>query len=147
MINHTSSDLLVLELIDRIVVRDVHAVIFRKKYGGRLDKLLPPVMIGCQSGFLKGIGETIHNLEGQTFHPLLQEKLETLGTIGKPSPICKNIVGKCAEDDAANKVLMSDSESSIKSLQQLWFTDSLRPRTFQSIPACKNCEFVFGKDE
>lgn len=147
MINHTSSELLMLDLIDAIVVRDVHAVIFKKKYGGQLDYLLPSVMIGCQSGCLKSIGEAFHSLEGQTFHPLLQEKLEALGTIGESSSICQYKVGKCAENDAANKVFMLDSESSIKSLQQLWFTDSLQPRTFKFVPTCKNCEFVFGKDK
>lgn len=145
--NHTTSQLSLLRLIDRIVVRDIHAAIFKSKYGGRLDILLPPVMVGCQFGDINCIGETINNLDEQEFHPLLRKKLEELGPIGDKRSSSKNIIGKCAENDAANQVLMEDYNSSIIDLKQLWFTDSIRPRTFQVIPPCKNCEDVFSSND
>lgn len=69
-----------------------------------------------------------------------------LGEIGKVSlkTNCKNIIGKCAEVKAANNVLKLEKRLEI---DELLFTNAIRPRSLEVIPRCNNCKTVFGDEK
>lgn len=142
MVNKSISANLFNRLIIEIIRTDLKASVFVTRHGGELRDYLPSVMIGCECNSTTEIGESGAKLKEKDFHPLLRNKLLELGSIGNIIERCKNPIGNCAEDDAANKVLKNDS--SITNLHQLAFTMPLRPRTFSLIPTCENCEYVFG---
>ncbi|BDD04438.1 hypothetical protein [Aureibacter tunicatorum] len=76
----------------------------------------------------------------------LRKQLNKLGIIGELSSktSSKNIIGKCAENKAANKVLKIKSKAELLDIQ---FTKAIRPRTSEPIPRCENCEVVYGKEK
>lgn len=67
----------------------------------------------------------------------LKTALENLGIIGTVS--YGNRIGWCAEPNAARSVIISFSCG----LDQLCFTETIRPRTLEKIAYCKNCKNVF----
>lgn len=70
----------------------------------------------------------------------LRRRLETrLGIIG--NRLNGNIIGKCAEVGAANKILRTRP---YVDTNHLVFTQAIRPRTMQRIPMCLNCDKVFS---
>lgn len=68
----------------------------------------------------------------------LEIKLNTIGTIGRHNNI--NVVGKCAEVNSANSLLLKKSVA----LNKIKFTRAYRPRTSQEIATCQNCITVFN---
>jgi hypothetical protein len=65
----------------------------------------------------------------------LENRLAQIGTT-----LNGNIVGKCAEVGAANKILRTRP---MLPATRLTFTNAIRPRTMQVIPMCKNCIITF----
>jgi len=68
----------------------------------------------------------------------LLRRLESLGVIG--SQLNGNLIGKCAEVGAANKILRTRPTVAAN---HLTFTNAIRPRTMQKIRMCRNCELTF----
>lgn len=80
--------------------------------------------------------------QSASFHPTLRNKLVLLGKIGqkRSSAICGNIIGKCAEVHAANKLL---KRNKCKKLENIRFSVAMRPRTLEKFPPCENCKATF----
>jgi len=70
----------------------------------------------------------------------LELKLKKLGKLGDLKN--GNLIGKCVEESAANKLLRSRKKGKPEEIQ---FTTALRPRTMQKVPMCKNCHQIFNK--
>lgn len=69
----------------------------------------------------------------------LKIRLENrLGVIG--TRLNGNLIGKCAEVGAANKILRTRPTLAAN---RLTFTNAIRPRTMQKIPMCPNCINTF----
>jgi len=68
----------------------------------------------------------------------LVDASETIGGIGSKGVNGKNTVGVCAEFQSANTLL---NQGGI--LENMRFTDAVRPRTGQIIPTCTNCQNIF----
>lgn len=79
---------------------------------------------------------------GIHFEKTILERLEKLGTIGKKSNCCSNIIGACAEPHAANEVLRHFSGCNMNKLQ---FSEAYRPRTGGRVNYCKNCKATFNE--
>ena len=74
-----------------------------------------------------------------SIHPSLAGKLDQIGGLGAENAGAVGRVGCCGEVDAANQLLQQGSK-----LENIRFTDAIRPRTGQVIPRCENCTAVFG---
>jgi hypothetical protein len=69
----------------------------------------------------------------------LKKRLEDrLGQIG--TRLNGNLIGKCAEVGAANKILRTRPTMPAN---RLTFTTAIRPRTMQKVPMCLNCTTTF----
>lgn len=68
----------------------------------------------------------------------LVDAAETIGGIGSKGVNGKNTVGVCAEFQSANTLL---NQGGI--LENIRFTEAIRPRTGQIIPTCTNCSNIF----
>lgn len=66
-----------------------------------------------------------------------------LGTIGKPGWICRNVIGRCAEQHSCNNLGKKVYIHSENELRDIHFSDTVRPRTMQVIPPCDNCKAIF----
>jgi RHS repeat-associated protein len=73
-------------------------------------------------------------------HPELAKLANEAGGLGVKTA-SGNTVGCCAEFRGANELLQSGSR-----LEDIRFTDAIRPRNGQVIPACENCQAMFGKN-
>ncbi len=73
-------------------------------------------------------------------HPALGELAGRAGGLGVRTS-CGNTIGTCAEFRGANELLNSGSR-----LEDIRFTDAVRPRTGEVIPPCDNCKGMFGKN-
>ena len=73
--------------------------------------------------------------------PVLENKLKSLGGIGKVRVGCKNVIGACAEPHAARRVL--NHFGNRISLNQVVFSTALRPRTMEKVDYCQNCKDTF----
>ena len=69
----------------------------------------------------------------------LEHELTKIAPLGKKG--YDNIVGCCCEVRASNKVLKS---APYINLDEILFTDAIRPRTGQIVKRCRNCKQVFG---
>lgn len=68
------------------------------------------------------------------------------GPIGGKSSVtgCKNVIGHCAEQHAANSVMNDLYKGGIsRDVEQLTFSKAFRPRTMKTIDYCANCETLF----
>lgn len=72
-------------------------------------------------------------------HLLLKTGLLKLGKIGGKNKNCKYIIGRCAEQHAANKLLKKISCKLI----DINFSVAMRPRTREKFPPCYNCKQTF----
>lgn len=83
-----------------------------------------------------------HYPDQTDFAPVLKNALVQLGQIGKRSakPGTRYIIGNCAEQHAANHYMKGYNENS---LQHLYFSSAMRPRTKQIYPPCDNCKDTF----
>jgi hypothetical protein len=75
--------------------------------------------------------------------PLRALLVSRLGTIGERSAKtqCDNIIGKCAEVHAANKLLKSNIQYPINDIV---FSIPIRPRTGEEKQYCVNCQTIFN---
>ena len=68
------------------------------------------------------------------------------GSVGSHSPITTshNPIGNCAEQHAANMVMLEGKKNrNREEANKLFFTEAIRPRTMQVIDYCSNCTAVF----
>lgn len=65
---------------------------------------------------------------------------KTNGVVCKNRVVCKNHVGSCAEQHAGNSFLKKHAQYG---LNDLYFTETLRPRTMEVILPCGNCKYIF----
>ena len=128
-------------------------IIAARGHRGEVTKYdFPNVTVGCEYNEIKKCGHSkkCHGCvrESINYHPTL---LSCLRTYGNP-PIVKKVkqgqiifVGTCAEDYASNKVLEEAEKKnlSIPSIKDLTFTPSIRPRTYQRVPMCSVCMYIF----
>ena len=77
------------------------------------------------------------------FDVRLLSVIRMLGEIGK-SPVrrskCNFILGRCAEQQVANKLLKEQSQTL---LGDIYFGDAFRPRTGEFKAPCENCQLIF----
>ena len=73
---------------------------------------------------------------------VLQERAKSIGGIGTKGLTAglphENTVGVCAEFRSANGLLLRHSR-----IENIRFTDAIRPRTGKVISTCPNCEAMF----
>lgn len=111
----------------------------------------PSVSVGAELGYAMEVGHHRNYSREQDFHPLIFRELTgRLGELNGDStnyPACRNLVGHCAENYAASKVLNNlDPEEQItdvKVLSECQFTKAFRPRTWQNVDWCANCHTMF----
>jgi len=72
--------------------------------------------------------------------PDLAAVADQIGGVGALNPGAASPVGSCAEFDAANQLMNQGS-----ALEDINFTDAIRPRTGEVVPPCTNCQQMFGK--
>lgn len=114
----------------------------------RLDKRtgtrfwdLPAVASVCMdnSGKKRKRGYS-HYYGNTTWNFVLQQVMTRISPMGHGNRNCSNPIGNCAEQHSANRYMNHYNENKIN---KLYFTESVRPRTMQIIPACKNCTTIF----
>lgn len=126
-----------------------HLNAYRGQKGKR--KYYPAVSVGAELGFAKEVGHHHSESQERDFHPLVfQELTNRLGNLnehGANYPVCKNLVGHCAENYAATKVLNRiDPQGNTNNsgvLSNLAFTKAFQPRTWKNIEWCANCHTMF----
>lgn len=126
----------------------------QKMYSSKREKFeidprkydLVAVSIAVRGKKMGCFGTSHRVLEDDTYERKIKTRLNSiLGEIGKVSlkTNCKNIIGKCAEVKAANNVLKLERRLKV---QELVFTNAIRPRSLEVIPRCNNCKAVFGDE-
>jgi RHS repeat-associated protein len=113
----------------------------------RVDELLdegqtPSAVVGAYD---PETGEVVVGVSGNIpdyddVHPDLRPIVDEMGGLGAITEDAVGPVGNCAEFDAANQLLHSGS-----TLEDIEFTDAVRPRTGQQVPMCDNCQNMFGE--
>ncbi len=68
-------------------------------------------------------------------------KFEQLGGLGQINGNCKNYIGNCAEQHAANQC--SKKVTGTVCFDKFSFSKTRRPRTLEIIKACANCRYLF----
>lgn len=79
---------------------------------------------------------------GIHWHRALQVKMRSIGRIGEHTPYCGNILGRCAEQHAANNLGKKKQVRSLE-IDRVVFSESVRPRTMEIFPPCENCKAIF----
>lgn len=103
---------------------------------------LPPIVVCCTDGNIIA-GSYTHGPTGCVYHDLVKNALITkLGPIGKKTNYCDFIIGRCAEPNAANK-LVKRSRGTITDLGGIRFSTPFRPFTKEPRSYCPNCEHTF----
>lgn len=85
-----------------------------------------------------------HKPQGTKWVDVLRRKMERLlGHIGDNSRLEPHhyIVGNCAEQHAGNKYMHKYHEVNT---DNLYFTESVRPRTMEVMQPCENCKTMFN---
>lgn len=103
----------------------------------RKEKKFPAVVVGAEFSYFKKV-EMSGLFPAIKLVKSLRTKLLTIGELYTKAN--GNIIGACAEVNAANKVLI---ERPYAKLNQIGFSKPLRPKTMQVIPICKNCNQTF----
>lgn len=118
-------------------------IVGRVRQGKRLRrKDFPPIAVCCGDGHLIAESYT-HGPTGCVYHDLVKNALTTnLGPIGAKSRYCDFIIGRCAEPNAANK-LVKRSRGTITDLSVVKFSTPFRPFTKEPQSYCPNCEHTF----
>jgi hypothetical protein len=102
---------------------------------------IPAMVTICHDGKCKKVRRGYsHAPAGTKWNQILQRKFQGLGEIGGRSAKCNYIIGNCSEQHAANNYMNHYKE---KKLGNLFFTESVRPRTMQVFPSCENCRYLF----
>ena len=71
----------------------------------------------------------------------LKKDLDKLGNLGTISQLCKNPIGQCAEQHAAEKLLQKRKNYIVKNIL---FSTAFRPRTSEIFDYCENCINIFN---
>ena len=88
----------------------------------------------CKNGYA-------HPPKGTKWNDILRRKMLRLGNIGEHSTRGeRNIIGNCAEQHAGNNYMNSYKE---KNMENLYFSEAVRPRTMEVYPPCDNCKYIF----
>lgn len=123
----------------------------RKLVRGKVDNDYPAVVVSCM---MKG-GQNIEygrsfvcnvlpqRINANQFEDVLKNRLLQLGTLNEPTKSCKNKLGYCAENHAANKLIKNMVEKSKVNFDNIIFSIALRPRTLEPQAYCSNCQKVF----
>lgn len=99
-----------------------------------------------QFGYSNSRNKIFKDKSPQLFRKLLREKILSIPSkyksdfLTKPSDLCRNPPGNCAEPHAADKVLR---KTKCHDLSELEFSVPVRPRTMEVYAYCENCKFVF----
>lgn len=102
------------------------------------ERDLPATIIGALYNKHYKIDES--RTLNEPIDPSLRSKLiNVLGNIGTNNGI--NIIGRCAENQTANHLLLYKKAKNIKNIK---FTKAYRPRTARVIKRCNNCLNIFG---
>jgi filamentous hemagglutinin len=75
-------------------------------------------------------------------NPDLAAAADQVGGVGAVNPAAPSPVGCCAEFDAANQLMNQGSL-----LDNINFTDAIRPRTGDVVPKCENCQAMFPESK
>lgn len=112
----------------------------------------PAVAIGCEYGHYKSCGRSKKSeikalVRKISLHPILFTALKKATNV-EPEQVIKGyppiFVGTCAEDHAANEILLKmGGKGRITSLNEIKFTKPRRPRTFEKRKMCQTCKLVF----
>ncbi len=118
--------------------------IIPKKY----EKEFPAAVAGCLGPIsnVERVGKSgsITNQWDEDIISLFHTRLG--GSVGSHSPIttCYYPIGNCAEQHAANMVMLEGKKNrNREEANKLFFTEAIRPRTMQVIDYCSNCTAVF----
>jgi hypothetical protein len=87
-------------------------------------------------------GQMIAITSGQVptvVNPQLRTLANDLGGLGVKTA-CGNVLGKCAEFRGANELMLRGSR-----LEDIRFTNAIRPRDNTIVSRCENCQQMFGK--
>lgn len=71
----------------------------------------------------------------------IRQKIKKIGELGHGSPISRNPLGNCAEQHSGNNLMKAYKK--VKRLEQLNFTETVRPRTMEIIIPCNHCKKIF----
>lgn len=104
----------------------------------RIKKEFPAAVIGAKGSYTSYVEKSGRNNSDILFGKL-RTKLLTIGNLYERKN--GNILGCCAEVQAANKVLL---KSRYMNLNSIVFSNAIRPRTMQIIKRCQNCEITFS---
>lgn len=85
-----------------------------------------------------------HRPDRSEFHPVLEQKMGTLGIIGKRPHMDGNRypIGNCAEQHSANIFM---KQLGVNDLNDLYFSKAMRPRTKEVFDYCDNCKDIFPR--
>lgn len=123
-------------------IRKVRKEVLRKDYRtGVWYWDLPAVAVICYNKVrTKSKTGYSHSAKGTCWNHVLYWRLSKLGEIGKRTRYCRNPIGNCAEQHAGNNFL---NAFMYKNINDLYFSESVRPRTMEIIPPCDNCKSIF----
>ena len=123
-------------------IRRAHIEVLR--YDRRLNKSywdLPAIASICHDGYFQQLARGYSDTPAkEKWADVLNRIMTKLGGIGNKHKGCKNIIGRCAEQHAANKYIRQYNQNHI---DKLHFTVAVRPRTMQVYPPCNNCKTIF----
>ena len=75
------------------------------------------------------------------YNSKLKKHLTNVGQLGTIIPSCKNPIGQCAEQHAAEKLLQKRKNYIVKNIL---FSTAFRPRTSEIFDYCENCIKLFN---
>lgn len=123
----------------------------------RWEDYYPAVSVGCEYNVYSAVGDHHSKSYKYQFHDNVYSELKKLGRLNELvdnatktkyniSIKCKNLIGHCAENYAATKVLreIEGNNQCVPSVKDLSFTIAFQPRSGIMKPWCDNCEYVFG---
>ncbi|MFP9112879.1 hypothetical protein ACLI1A_02985 [Flavobacterium sp. RHBU_3] len=106
--------------------------------GLQTRKLYPAAIICAGKSYYKKVDRS-KPFDSQCISNKLRLRLLTIGDIHSKQN--GNLIGYCAEVNAANHVMLK-----LKHLnpEEVNFSSAIRPRTMQKMPPCKNCKLTFN---
>lgn len=136
-----------LEATVKVWCKDICKEVIRNRkrtgvYNGVRDYPGVAIVASDKQQSFSGRGRSCHpQYKEYSNTPVLENKLKSLGRIGKVRRGCKNVIGACAEPHAARKVL--NHFGNRISLNQMVFSTAFRPRTMEKVDPCQNCKDTF----
>ena len=106
------------------------------------SKYKPATAIGAVDPLTGKVVTTSNGAIPEVIAPELKAYADKLGGLGVKTA-CGNTLGRCAEFRAANELLLSNPNLTLKDIK---FTPAVRPRTGEVVPRCENCTNMFGAE-